>query len=380
MPLNELTRIGGVWVAGDGRRATPGPAVGTREWRASLVPGTFLPDDRTNGLLYGTKLADVSAAIPGDLEHVDLGSSTLTLGTVPVYNKLYWGKIKMARNGWNGTGSAGGNIAVAGPRPDLVTPGDVFYLVSAYDTDTSQHAFDDVLVNPLLWMRSDAPGGPWTETQIREAYLNSVGVKGGYGTFRNWKVANCQDDWQWSNNRVDDADTRFTLIEHPWLEHPIWYAGPLWPSQLEGTHSDNLQPQVGQNFTARGGLIGGPNDPDSLTAAGCGVTWKQEDWRSGTTPLPAWRKQRNIHYDRVMFWFASGGNFNVNIAYNPTYPNDFSDDCSMTGCLHVFRDDAKYVNREAAYFAHLDDPTNRVISNPSSGTWTDLGAVTYTNG
>lgn len=342
---------------------------GTRAGRAALVPGAYLPSDVTTGLLYGTDIADMT--------HVNNGSATTTLGATDYYDTIWWNRIKMARTGIAATGTALHNCAVAGPRPDLMTPGTVYYLLDCLeDADTSQWTADDLLIDPFLWMRSDAPGGPWSETAIREAYLNSIGIKGGYGHLRNVHVKHCQDDMEVGNVLASGTDTRYTRLEHCWLEHPIWYAGALWPSQPEGTHSDNLQPGIGPNFTMLGGMIGGPDDPEELTSSGSGITWKQESW----SPSEAYRKMRNMHWDRVIFWFATGGNPSVNIAYNASYPNTFADDCDILDCLFVDRADDWHVNRNNTHFAHMDSTTNRIISNPSSGSWSDLGALTYTNG
>jgi hypothetical protein len=351
-----------------GRRVYgPGADVGSRAWREAQTFGGYLTTDVSAGLLYGTDLAATSAG--GDMTHVDLGATISTLGTSPISDTVYWGRVKVARNGIAGAGSELHNVAIAGVRPDLVTPGDVHYCLSAYDTDTSQWSADDLLIDPFLWMRADAPGGPFTETQIREACINAIGIKGNGGTIRNAKVTHCQDQWQGTLSNGDDTPPgRFTLLEHTWLDTPLYYAGPLWPSQPEGTHSDSAQPQTGARVTFRGGLIGGPAMPESLDAEGCCLTWKQE---VGTATSV---KQVDVEWDRVTFWHASGGNPNVNIVYANS--NDFSDGCSMHDCLFVERADEWYVNQASAT-AHLNSTTNRVISDPSGGSWSDLGPIPY---
>lgn len=334
---------------------------GTRDWRASLEPGTYLPSEVTNGLIYGTDIASMTW-------DTTIGSGTRTLTTTPVSDTVYWGKIKCARNGVGGAGSSGGNIVIAGPRPDLVTEGDTFYLLSCYDPDSSQATFDDILIDPFLWTRADAPGGPWSEAAIRTAYTNSVGIKGNGITLRNALVRHCQDQWQ--GTLSDGADARFTLFDKCWFDTPLWR---VWSGQAEGTHSDCAQPQTGANVTMLGGMLGGSDMPESLTSFGTCLTWKQE------VSADADHLQHDVTFDRVIMWSATGGNPTANVVYN--LGNDFvSNACTITGCLFVERADGEYVNMSDAAVVGVLDSNNVVITDPSSGSWTEVGTVTYSQG
>lgn len=351
----------------------------TREQRAALVPKTYLPDDTTNGTLVAP------AALGGT--RVPTSGDTVTMAAGAAWsNEVIWGRIQLPRAGAAGSPVASmENVAIAGPDPRLITPGATFEVIKNSDTNSSPVAGDDVLIDPMLWTdpAMDPPGGPCTVQQVLEAYINSIGIRGGFLTLRNPLIRNVQDAWQFQQPRSGSM----TSVIAPLMEAALYYRGPLHPSQPEGTHSDFLQLQIGRGFLCVGGLLGGPYDPVGYAAtpgkntgkdcANQAVIVKQESRSSDPTN----RTLDDIEIDSVIIWHVGrdasdgGPTFAVNavVSDGNTYPG-----LSVHDTLFVDTTGHKDVIRSSTLSSRFSN--NRRISVPVDGTWTDLGAISYANG
>ena len=347
----------------------------------------YVPDSTSTGLLPGT---DPRALAPfGD------GTAELagTWGTTPLEGRIVWGQLHPSTSA---PGSEITNSWIAGPRPDIV---DANPNGTAYIRDTTSAArvwrASHCIFNAWAWTMPelDPPGGAWDVDEFLFLMKNSIGIRGGRFQLDFCEITGVQDIFNifatLTDASTDELITNRAHARNCWFHAPLFYRGPLYPSQPEGTHSDMQQWSRPMYLDVEYNLFGGPNGdlsgyaltPSKETSDGgkntTGQMAQQENPGTSLGMIKSVVTRRNImwgHGDGV----SEGNGFNINHHYNTAYPNEMAD-CLWEDNLHVQRADGHYVILNKTHYESLHSG-HRIITMNGDGTWTDVGPVTLTSG
>jgi len=379
--------IGAAWAGDPVLDATQRAALRSASTAAGKL--TYVPNEKTTGLLPGT---DMASLIPmGDGTTVVAG----TWGTTPLSGRIVWGGLTPSSSG----ASSISNSLIAGPRPDLVSANPNS---QAHIRDTSDNvkvwSAQHCVFSTLLWCipELDPPGGAWDVDEALYLARTSIGLRGGRFQIQHCEFHQIQDPMNLAvtltSLTTDELITNRAYFRHNWSHNALYYRGPLH-SQPEGTHSDLCQWSRPQYMDIEYNLFGGPvNDlsgytltPSKETSDGAhnaGVMAQQEAYSSDLGMIRSVNVRRNIFWQHGPGGSVEGNGYNINHYYKTSNPNPMTDVLFQDN-LHVQRADSKYLIRSSQY-ASLHSG-HRIITTPvkaSNGTWSwsDLGAVTPVNG
>jgi|GEM_PF-5325145 hypothetical protein len=344
---------------------------------------TYIPSVASTGLLPGID--------PTDLTPVGDGTTEVAAvwGTTQRTNQIIWGQLNPSTS----SQSSLYNCWVAGPRPDLVdanpnSTGMIREVSNSARVWKAQHT----VFNPWAWTMPELnpPGGAWSVEDFLYLAKNSIGIRGGRFQLDNCEVTGTQDPFNifstLTSSTTDELITNSAYMRHCWLHAALYYRGPLYPSQPEGTHSDLFQWSRPQYFTQEYNMFGGPDGdlsgyaltPSKETSDGAhnsGNMAQQENPGGALGYVQHVTVRRNIYWQHTG---AESNGYNINHYYNQSYPNNMAT-VDFTDNLHVRRSDGKYVIVSSAY--HDLHVGHRIIDMNEGGTsWTDGGAVTLTGG
>lgn len=344
----------------------------------------YVPSELTTGLLPGTDVQDLDVIIPNAGGTASDGfRESRAWGNTPRTREIIWGQLNPSTTG----NSYGEELMIAGPRPDLVgdLPGSTA-CVRETNSSVRQATLKHSVFNPLMWCDPDLdpPGGAWDLDEALFLLRNSIGWRGGRYDIQFCEFKNIQDAFHQNTQNTGATDEVHSYRAHCWVHAALFYRGE-GHHQPEGTHSDLDQVHRFMHHVSEYNLFGGPNadhsgysmDPARGTCDGAfnsGTMFQQEVNNDSDNLIT------DIVYRRNMYWMHTGDGPNINHAgaenpadskYNPMTDVFFEDN------LHVQRG-GTYVIRPLLYEdQHIN---HRIISVPTDGEWTDLGAAPIVRG
>lgn len=292
---------------------TPGATGATR---ASLVPGTYLPN---------------TPAVVGLTSPVSSLTPILSNGTdpngVPMFTPtatLYEGKVFWAQVRHSSVGPTYRNCAFFGSDPNTFGP--LVGNITSFDSSTTlkpHFTLEDCLITSRPWTIPDYPGRPLPVGTTRLMSPVSAGIHGGGFTAKRTEIVDTQDGVNYTQGHTDSS----CLIEACWI-HKMYYQN-AWtggPSDQQ-THSDAFQFNRGKNITIRHSILGGLRRQIGYDTWPGGYNAGDDAWsecfmikqEAGYTTYDQIRNVMIFHN-----WIR-GGAYGVNMVYVAARPNLFQD-------------------------------------------------------
>lgn len=358
--------------------------------RSALVPGEYLPNAATAGLLPGTSVYDLEPVYPNAQGNVNITVAQL------YENKIFWGETRMQATATAGfpEGPVFRNCVFTGRDPyrycdldangNLVPGTQVGGNVAGCITSTKHYVLEDCLIDPAYWMDPllvrPANADPVPLRLWRKLLAFSCGIRGGRVTSRRVEIRNVQDGFSHQSTMLSESDIDFVLLEGNWHHQSVYYAGPDWWLTTDGTHSDGFQTNLGPNVTIRGCRIGGATDLTGYTASGerynsgddfrnAGLMLKQEKTLTPLTEIKNFVLEKSF--------IQAGVGYCINHVFNTAAPAEWTNSFIRDNYF-VRRADGKYIIRTPRFADKYSN--NRIIDLNPDDTWEVGEAVPITNG